>query len=657
MALKYSNNATTTLGAAITSTSATSLTVASGTGALFPTLSGSDYFLVTLTNNSAMEIVKVTAVSGDVFTIVRGQESTTPNTFPVGATVGNFLTKGALDQIKADAITAALTGNQVQPYDSTILKSAAIGTTVQPYDSTILNSAAIGNTVQAHDADLDAIAALSGAGNLKRAANNTWSLDSGYYVPGDSATGAAQLPTGTTAQRPGTPAAGYIRYNATTGKFEGYGSAWGNIGGGAFIGDTAPANPGAGDLWWNSANGHTFVYYGSAWVDLFGGAEGQYLPLTGGTISGNLAYTGTLTGGTGVINIGSGQLYKDAAGNLGLGVTPSAWGSTYKAFQLGAQGSLAKNSGLELITLGLNYYRDASDITKYIASAAATQYTQYNGQHIWYTSPSGTAGNAISFTQAMTLDASGNLGIGTTSPGSPFEIVRNSSSGGSGLFPNIRLDNQNASGYTGLYFLNSGTQKAGLEVKNDVGALQFFTGSTERARIDSSGNLLVGTTSSSAGWKVKIGGTENHILLDGVTRFAQINYFLAGVYKAQTYYDGSTDRLYNQTGSTGGVYLANGGTSWTSASDERFKTDLKPIENAAQKVATLRAVTGRFKTDDEGVSRSFLIAQDVLAVLPEAVDASDPDKLGVQYTDTIPLLAAAINELSAKLEAIEARIH
>ena len=58
-----------------------------------------------------------------------------------------------------------------------------------------------------------------------------------------SATGAAFLPTGTTGERPGSPSAGSIRYNSTTGKFEGYGSAWGNIGGGAVISnDTSTAS-------------------------------------------------------------------------------------------------------------------------------------------------------------------------------------------------------------------------------------------------------------------------------------------------------------------------------------------------------------------------------------------------------------------------------
>ncbi len=133
-------------------------------------------------------------------------------------------------------------------------------------------------------------------------------LNTSVIVQQDSATGSAYLPAGTTAQRPGTPAAGYIRYNSTTGKFEGFGSSWGNIGGGAAIGDTPPANPGAGDLWWNSADGRMYVYYtdanSSQWVDLSAGGAGQYLPLTGGSVTGNVAVTGeTSTGSLKVNNV------------------------------------------------------------------------------------------------------------------------------------------------------------------------------------------------------------------------------------------------------------------------------------------------------------------------------------------------------------------
>ena len=83
MGVKYTNNAETTLASAISSTSATSVTVASSS--TFPSLSGSDYFYATLelADASAREVVKVTAVSGTTWTVVRAQDDTTARTFSV----------------------------------------------------------------------------------------------------------------------------------------------------------------------------------------------------------------------------------------------------------------------------------------------------------------------------------------------------------------------------------------------------------------------------------------------------------------------------------------------------------------------------------------------------------------------------------------------
>jgi hypothetical protein len=98
-------------------------------------------------------------------------------------------------------------------------------------------------------------------------------------------------------------------------------------------------------------------------------------------------------------------------GNLGLGVTPSAWGTQWKALQVNGA-SLYGNSSFTVI--GQNIVgQTASD--NYIATGFASRYIQAGGAHQFFTAPSGTAGNAITFTQAMTLDASGNLLVGTTS--------------------------------------------------------------------------------------------------------------------------------------------------------------------------------------------------------------------------------------------------
>lgn len=96
MSILFTNNAATTLASSITNV-ATSLTVASGKGALFPTISGSDFFYVTLANGSGgVEIVKVTARSTDTFTIVRGQDGTSGVAWNTGDKVELRVTAAAM---------------------------------------------------------------------------------------------------------------------------------------------------------------------------------------------------------------------------------------------------------------------------------------------------------------------------------------------------------------------------------------------------------------------------------------------------------------------------------------------------------------------------------------------------------------------------------
>lgn len=105
-----------------------------------------------------------------------------------------------------------------------------------------------------------------------------------------------------------------------------------------------------------------------------------------------------------------------------------------------------------------------------------------------------------------------------------------------------------------------------------------------------------------------------------------------------------------------GVNLANGSTSWAAQSDERDKDIIEPITSAAEKVSSLRTVIGKYKKDNVGVRRSFLIAQDVQAVLPEAVSVNDEDgKLSLRYTEVIPLLVAAIKELKQRIVDLESK--
>lgn len=128
------------------------------------------------------------------------------------------------------------------------------------------------------------------------------------------------------------------------------------------------------------------------------------------------AYTQlTLDGSTIVHALNGSTAMTLNANGLGIGVTPSAWSSSFKALQIGNQAlwSVAGGNGY----LSNNTTFNTSNAYVYRNNGFATEYIQsaINGVHAWFIAPSGTAGNAITFTQAMTLDASGNLLVGQTS--------------------------------------------------------------------------------------------------------------------------------------------------------------------------------------------------------------------------------------------------
>jgi len=250
----------------------------------------------------------------------------------------------------------------------------------------------------------------------------------------------------------------------------------------------------------------TGVGVGSGGAVLFGTTFGNSTPfaaikglVTDGSTNtkGDLAFSmRTAVGDTAL----SEKMRLDAAGNLGLGVVPSAWDSGYKAMQVGSAALFSSATGSGGYLLGNAYFGISG--YKYYNAAAATRYEMVSGAHTWSTAPSGTAGNAISFTQAMTLDASGNLGIGTASPGVRLSVDSGATA------TNTNFNSTNASGVS-VRFQNSSTSIGDLGsgatcfsggtagdfgLTSRAGNLVLGTGSTERARITSGGNLGVGTT-------------------------------------------------------------------------------------------------------------------------------------------------------------------
>ena len=229
MAIKFTNNATSTLASGIASGDV-SLTVSTGQGALFPTLGGGDYFYCTLSNvTNTIEIVKVTARSTDTFTIVRAQDNTTASAFITG------------DKVELRLVSAVLSNTAI--LDQTNVFSAA---------QTVNINGTVGATTPA----------------VATVTTLTATADSAF-----TSTGALNISKGTTGQRP-TPTSGMLRFNTTLVEFEGYnGTAWASVGGAALSNDTSTAT----NVYPLFANATT----GTASTLFTGNAKLLYKPSTG----------------------------------------------------------------------------------------------------------------------------------------------------------------------------------------------------------------------------------------------------------------------------------------------------------------------------------------------------------------------------------------
>jgi len=322
----------------------------------------------------------------------------------------------------------------------------------------------------------------------------------------------------------------------------------------------------------------------------------------GGNTSGALTFYTALSGSN------TERMRLDSSGNLGLGVTPSAWNSTSKAFQVSTFVSVSQQAS-GAANFGFNFYEDAANTFKYSTTDEACRFSALTtGGFGWFTAASGTAGNAITFTQAMTLDASGNLGLGTTSPkansGYATLTLNNATNGGVVQFTQ-------ADTTIGQLFFdgNGGTLRTSGST-----SLVFGTANTERARITSGGEVYIAGTTDQGAYNLQVNGT--------------------GVWGAGAYVNGS---------------------------DARLKEEVQDLAPALDVIASLRPVTFRYKEDyskDQNVQPGF-IAQELQTAMAgqayvDGVIQSGPQHLNVAYQSLIPLLTKAIQELKAEFDAYKA---
>jgi len=372
------------------------------------------------------------------------------------------------------------------------------------------------------------------------------------------------------------------------------------------------------------------------------------------------------------------QMRLDSSGQLGLGVTPRAWAGGYKSLDITGPGAIASTASGDTFTQVANgaWFNGTNWIYQYTGIGAARyQMTgpSGGGNHSWYVANSGTAGNAISFTQAMTLDANINLLCNGGTTGTLVDATRK------GIEVNC------GSGQESTFALNVNgalTAIAGLASASNfiVGSVAnipmiFRTNNTERARILSTGEFLAGATSA-----ISVAGVSGFhgLSADANNKWATVvrnttsstPFGLAINYSAAAPNNTSSNFVYcYDSGALRASIRANGGLANYQAnnvdlSDARTKKDIAPAASMWGKVAALEIVAYKYNDQTHDDVNLGVIAQQVESVEPVWVDADgfgdtpeDGVPLKTVYTKDITFAAIkALQEAMARIETLEAKV-
>jgi len=261
----------------------------------------------------------------------------------------------------------------------------------------------------------------------------------------------------------------------------------------------------------------------------------------------------------------------------------------------------------------------------------------------------GSAGTAA----AMTIDSSQNIGIGTVSPAAKLDI-----SGVVQFFddttPEIKIVDSDDNNYAligysdGAMFLSSnhGNEAGGADV------MQFLTGGSERMRIDSSGNLSVGKTST------------------GLTNTGTTLYNNGGIDIVHSLTSTNETTVWNNNNDSGATYIldfrqnnstagsidvASSSTSYTTSSDYRLKENVDYAWDATTRLKQLKPARFNWIKDDTNTLLDGFLAHEVSSIVPEAVSGEkDGERMqGIDHSKLVPLLVKTIQELEARITALE----
>jgi hypothetical protein len=329
--------------------------------------------------------------------------------------------------------------------------------------------------------------------------------------------------------------------------------------------------------------------------------------------------------------------YWDGSGNVGIGTSsPTVYG-TYKTLEV-------RGTGGGLLQIG--------------TGATTAAYIYQDGTNSGFTNISnGILAFGTNNTERMRIDSSGNVGIGTSSPATKLQVTNSTASDTEVRITNgqdannVSIGKQGSSAFgqtaAGNGFLYTASD---WSMMSNGGAIKFATGgSTERARIDASGRVKINTTGAYDNDRLTVAYTYGadgggiDLVADNTSAFTAIHF-------------------RNPNGIVGSVYTNGSATTYGTTSDYRLKNSVAPLNSGIATVAALKPVTYKWNADNS--DGEGFIAHELQEVIPHAVtgekDAVNDDgsikPQGVDYSKIVVHIVAAIQELSAKNDALEARL-
>jgi hypothetical protein len=279
-----------------------------------------------------------------------------------------------------------------------------------------------------------------------------------------------------------------------------------------------------------------------------------------------------------------------------------------------------------------------------------------------------TTNDTTTLTERLRIDQAGRVGIGTTSPGTKLEVA------GSAAFrtdADVRLTlcSSGSIGSNNSNFIRATTDQVIYNAATSSGRHSWELAGSEKARIDSSGRLLVGTTTVFSGSGITPKVTINASTIPGTSGTGLGINAIASNENGLSTRPGANHNYYpgfflNSSGTNiGSISCTSSATAYNTSSDYRLKENVEPVTDGITRLQQLKPSRFNFIADPDKTFDGF-IAHEAQAIVPECVtgekdavdDDGNPVYQGIDQSKLVPLLTAALQEAIARIETLETEV-